>query len=109
MSAGGKSHKIVFQSLSETQDSTGGIEQSFSSAFTRWASLAGVTGAEKYIAGEMVGTVSHKIRVRYDSETRLINSGYRGLIGGRVFNIDAAINIREENREILILAKEIII
>lgn len=109
MDAGKRDRRLTFQALAETKDSAGGLIQTYSDDFTRWASLSGLTGSEKYINGELIGVVSHKIGVIFDSKTALLNNKkYRAVIGDRYFKIISVINIRESNQDIIILAQEII-
>ena len=108
MGAGDRNKRLIFEGLTETKDAAGGLIQTYSKYITRWASLSGVTGNEKYIAGDLVSVVSHKIIVLYDGKTKFLTNKHRITYKNRVFNINAAINIREENKEFLILAKEVI-
>ncbi|MBL4869162.1 MAG: phage head closure protein [Pseudomonadales bacterium] len=108
MGAGGRNRRLTFEKLSETKDSAGGLIQTYTKDFNRWASLRGVTGNEKYISEQLVSLVSHKIIVLRDSKTKGLNNNYRATYSGRIFDIKAVINIREENKELLILADEVI-
>ena len=108
MGAGDRNRRLAFESLSETKDSAGGLVQAYTPDFTRWASLRAVTGNEKYISEQLVALVSHKIIVLRDSQTKTLTNKHRATMGGRVFDIKSVINIKEENKELLILAEEII-
>ena len=108
MSAGKRNKRITFEKLIESRDSAGGLVQSYTTDFSRWASLLPVTGNEKYISDQLISEVTHKIGVLFDSKTKALTHENRATKGDRVFNIKAVLNVREENADILILAKEVI-
>lgn len=70
-----------------------------------WASINPATGRELAMGGEKVATATHAIRMRAQPGVR-ITQAMRINYGTRLFNIDAAMDLEERGRELLILATE---
>jgi SPP1 family predicted phage head-tail adaptor len=72
---------------------------------TAWTKIEPVSGRELERAKSFGADVSHKIKARY---TPLITPAVRLRYGGRLYLVNAALNVDELNRELLIYATEYI-
>ena len=70
-----------------------------------WVSIEPLSGRELWMAQQVQGDVTHRIRVRYNAALALTNRD-RGLYQSRIFNFVAVKNLEERNIEWEILAVE---
>ena len=105
MRVGSLKNKIIFQEQTQTKSSVGQTINTWNDILTTWASIQTISGKEQFLSNQNFQTLSHKLRVRYSS---LINSKQRILFGTRVFKILAVLNIYEKDKELEILAEEVV-
>ena len=65
MRAGSLRSRVVIQTLSSTYDDYGELSNAWLTGDTVWASVIPVGGTEKNIANELVGVVTHVVKMRY--------------------------------------------
>ena len=95
--------RLYVQQENPVADSAGGSAMGWNTINTVWACVKPITGWERLQAGKLTSGMSHRIRMRYDST---ISPDMRFLLGSRVFNIRAVINLEERNHSLEILAEE---
>lgn len=106
MRAGQLRHKITIEQLdTSTADAMGAAVKIWTLFCVCWARVQPVSGKEFFNANQERAQISHKIRIRYVAE---ITPAHRVNFGGRLFNIQTVINFDERNRELEILAVEIV-
>lgn len=104
MRAGRLNKRVVIQSVTETRDSKGGITQTWATFSTVWASVEPLVGKEYFSSKQVNAETSIKIRIRYLTN---VTSKMRVKFGSRIFEIvSPPIDIREGNREIVLMCKE---
>jgi SPP1 family predicted phage head-tail adaptor len=91
------------EKVSEARDDHGGIVESWSTFATVWASVEPGSSREFTAAKQVNGELTHEIRMRYLAG---LTSKMRIVFGGRVFDIQPPMNVREANREMRIMATE---
>ena len=108
MRSGSLRNKITFQSLTQTKSTTGALQESWTDLVTNpleKAQIIPLKGDEKYMSKHLKTEVNHKIRLRYRDD---LNTQMRILYGARIFHIDAMLNLYERNRELNIMATEVL-
>lgn len=103
MRIGDLDKRVIIQAVSRTSDGAGGSTVTWTDAATTWASIEPVSGHEPYVAQALRGRVTHKVRMRHRPGVTPAN---RLLHGTRVFNVQAALDDREEGRFLLLLCEE---
>jgi len=102
MRAGQLRHRVTIEQVTETQDSYGGVTETWSTLATVWAAIEPITGREKFASGGDVRFAENEvqIRMRYRSDVtpkmRLTDDG------GTVYNIRAVLNRWGVDRELLL-------
>tara|TARA_R100001530_G_scaffold128671_1_gene98520 strand:- start:338 stop:982 length:645 start_codon:yes stop_codon:yes gene_type:complete len=77
MRAGALRNRVTIQALGSTYDDYGDLSNSWTTGDTVWASIFPVGGTEVDIAKEMVGVVTHVVKMRYRSNVPVAASGAR--------------------------------
>jgi SPP1 family predicted phage head-tail adaptor len=107
--AGTMRHRITFQNRVETQDAnTGALTETWTDAFTCWASIDPLNGRELIAAAAVQSGVTHSITVRYRDALAVpaVTASMRILYGSRIFNIKASMNESESRHTITLQAEE---
>ncbi|MFC0188232.1 phage head closure protein [Fictibacillus aquaticus] len=86
------------------RDTEGNNVPSYTTAFTVWGSMEGIRGREMVASGALSGEVTYRIRIRYRKD---IQTDMRIQQGDRFFEIESAIDMNEEHKEIEIMCKEL--
>ncbi len=105
MIAGKLNKKVTIQSAVEVQSNTGEVTTTWVLLAVVWASVTPLVGNELYKLKSVDAKISVKIRIRYISG---ITTKMRILYGSRSLNILSIINIKEKNKELLIMCDEIL-
>ena len=105
MRSGNLKHKIEIQAFTETQNDYGEVIKGFTTFATVYASIIPLSGKEYFASKSVNAEISHKIECRYVSG---VLPSMRIVFGSRVFNIVSALNIREANRTLQIMATEVV-
>ena len=99
---------VAIQSRTQATDSFGGQSETWTTIKSVYAKIEALSGRELVAANAVATEVSHRITVNYDaifSDPRIVAT-YRVLYGTRIFDVEACLNIDEENRVIELLALE---
>ena len=106
MRAGKLRHTVILQSPGGTRNAFGERVTTWSDVVTVSASIEPLRAQELFIAAQQNMTVTHRIRLRYQSDICDINNSWRVLFGTRAFPIESIRNIDERNREFELLCSE---
>lgn len=104
MRAGALRHKITIQETTESRDSVGSVINTWSTFLTARAELNPRIGKEYFDSDRLNADNTVLFRIRYRTG---IGTKQRISWDSRIFNITSLINLRERNKEILILATEV--
>lgn len=78
MNAAGKlTERVAFDAPQTVTDSKGGKTRTWAEQIVCWAEFKYRRGEEAVEAGGLTGTASFKVRVRANSQTEAISTGYR--------------------------------
>jgi len=101
--SGNLRRRFAIQSASEAQDSLGSINYSWSTDATRWGSIEQLTADERKAHGQLQGSNTVKVVLRYYAG---MTSSLRLLYGTRVFGIVSFDNEMERNHVTSVIAVE---
>lgn len=106
MRAGNLRNKAEIQSLGTTQNEFGEVEEGQYTKFKDvWCSITPISGKENFLSNADYAKTTHKIKMRY---TDGINASQRLVWRNRIFDFISVRNITELNKEIQMLAEEVI-
>ena len=104
MKAGALDQRIVIERLQGGVDELGQPIEAWAPLFTCWAAVEPLVGREYIAAQAAVSEVTAKIRMRFrpwmTAEDRVIHEG-------TVYNIVSLIDVRSENRELVLMCRAI--
>ena len=103
MRAGRLRHRITIQQVTEGQDETGAVTETWNEFATVWADMEPIAGKEYFAAKQTMAETTHRIRIRYLSG---VVPKMRVLFGSRTFDITEIINYRERNVELHLMTTE---
>jgi SPP1 family predicted phage head-tail adaptor len=103
MRSGRLRHQVVIQQVTESQDASGAVVESWAALATVWASIDPIAGNEFFAAKQTMAETTHRIRIRYLSG---VVPKMRVLFGSRTFDITEIINFQEKNVELQLMATE---
>jgi SPP1 family predicted phage head-tail adaptor len=112
ISAGELNNRVSIETASTARDTTTGeAAPTFTSAFSCWAAVEPLNGRELLQAQAAQADVTHRVRVRYSSDTAKISPRDRirmtdRIRGDRIFNILSVQNVSERRAVIQIMARE---
>lgn len=92
----------------QTKTTTGkGIDrtETWATTYTEWVFIRGISASEIIKSGREEMTITHRIKMDYRTG---ISPSLKIVWGSREFDINSVININEANREIEILATEVV-
>ncbi|MFP3890978.1 phage head closure protein [uncultured Ralstonia sp.] len=99
---------ITIEQRVTTQDSFGQQQETWNTVKPVYALIEALNGSERAAAQSVMTDVSHRITVRYDAifaDPRVV-AAYRATYNGRIFIIQAALNIDEGNQIVELMAAE---
>ncbi len=99
--------KIVdLQAPTKVADGIGGFTETYATKVSGiWAAIWPISAKDRMQADQMTGELTHRIRIRY---RRVLKPSWRIKYGNRYFAIiGPPINLKEKNRDIEMLCKEI--
>ena len=105
MKAGKLKHLGTIQEAAITRNAVGEETQTWSTRATGWFQILPLSGKEFIAAQQTNAEVTHSIRGRWVDG---VTAKMRLLVGARVFEFLAVMNWSEENKELRIMAKEIL-
>lgn len=106
MQASKLNKRLTFQAPYNDVDDAGGVVQYFTDVFTRWAAVMPKSFNEAYQYNQDLEDVSGEIYVRYDADTKKINSSYRAKLGSQTLEILGAANVDYQNEFIALTYRE---
>lgn len=106
--AGKRRHHMVIKKKSSSDFDEGGqtLVLPPDDVATVWASIEPLRGQEALLARQLDATLSHRITIPWSSDIATIDPSHFIDFGDRRFHISEVRNIREENREMEIIAGE---
>lgn len=106
MRAGALRHKVTIEQPTNSQDSMGGLTQTWTTYAIRFAEVKPLSGREFFDAQQYAADVNYRIRLRYDDTSKNITPSMRVSWDSRVFDIESVINRDERNKEIILMCLE---
>ena len=104
MKAGDLDQRVTVERLQGGFDELGQPIQSWAPLFTCWAAVEPLVGREYLAAQAAVSEVTARIRMRFrpwmTAQDRVIHNG-------TTYNIESLIDVRSENRELVLMCKAI--
>lgn len=97
--------RITIQSVTSSTDSYGAATETWATFAIVWASVEPLIGKEYLAAKQTESAVSHKFRIRYLSG---LTPQMRIYWDSRYFTIASDINVNEGNREMVVMAEEVV-
>lgn len=106
MSAGELRERVAFDQRATVSDGYGNRQSTFVEQFSRPARIQPLRGGEQVQASRLTGTQPVIIRVRYDSQTKIIAPEWRArdTRSGLAYSIKSLMNTDEHKRYIDLLA-----
>jgi len=98
-------NKVELQQAETVRDRLGGVKKSWVTYATAWAAIEPLRGAEALIAQQVKATLSHRVKLRFDSR---ITVRHRIKFGSRIFEISQVRNLNEAGREIELICNEVL-
>lgn len=106
MTAGELNRRVRFESRTTRDDGMGNKRGAFVPEFTCWAGFKMLKGSETVIAARMAGIQPAIIRVRINSETKRISTGWRAVDSDEVkYDIQSIADIDGKRRYFDIMAQ----
>ena len=87
MSAGGMDRRITIERASIAKDGFGAEVKTWAGFATVWAKSTPVSDGEKWRAGEIGATISHRFKIRWSQKLASLNAKDRLRFDGKVFEI----------------------
>lgn len=103
LSAGFLRHSVTIQSRTDVSDGRGGSAPTWGTHVAVWANVSPVSSGEAFSAGQLQGSITHRVTLRYQSG---ITTGMRVLWGSRVLLIEGVRNLDEERRVVVLDCRE---
>lgn len=104
MKAGQLDQRVTVERFSRTEDELGQPIESWAPLFTCWAEVSPLVGREFIAAQAAQSEVTARIRMRFrpwmTAEDRVIHNG-------TTYNIVSVIDVRSENRELVLMCKAV--
>ena len=105
MRVGPLNRLITIEQRAQTRDALGGVVDGWIEFTKAWAAINPVSGSSRYVSAERHSEATHQITVRWVSG---VTPKMRVKYGTRVFEIISALNIAERNKQMIIIAKEVL-
>lgn len=105
MSARGRRHRVVIEAATDTPDTTGQLIPTWRVYADAYAEIRPLDGAERLRNGEAFAAVTHRMRLPF---IRGVTHQMRARFQDRVLNFLSVTNPEERNRELQVLAQEVI-
>ena len=104
MKAGDLDQRVTVERFTATYDELGQPIESWAPLFTCWAAVEPLTGREFIAAQAAQSEVTARIRMRFrpwmTAEDRVIHNG-------TTYNIVSLVDVRSENRELVLMCKAV--
>ena len=105
--AGDLRNRVTIQTVSESTTATdyGTRTKTWSDSFPAWAEIMPQTGREFYRAQQVVGDVTHLLRIRFRPDVTFTPDN-RITFGNRVLNIVSILELDERHRDWMVTCVE---
>ncbi len=101
VTAGLKRNRVTLQKRTDTLDAAGQPQPVWVDQFCRWARVTPLRGEERIQAMQLDATLTDRVELYWDSETKTITAGeWRVQYGTRNLDVNSVINVRETNQAI---------
>lgn len=97
--------RFELQSSTEAQDVYGAAVKTWATVKKVWGELEPLSGQERVVAMQTEGSITHRVRLRYDPA---ITPKMRLKLGTRIFNLLPPLNTMSADRELVIVAQEVL-
>lgn len=105
MQAGKLRKRMIIQTPTGAVDAFGEQTSTWITITTVWAEFLSSRGDEGEQSGRMEASISHQVRIRYQSALTL-TTGMRLVNGSRYFDIVSIVDVEERGREWILGVKE---
>lgn len=105
MRAGDLTKRVAFQSPIEDRDRNGKIVQSWRNEFTVWAHVKALRGGETVMQARVAAKAPAIVTVRRSSQSRQIQSDWRAVIDGRIYDIKELPRMSDDRAYLEMLAE----
>jgi SPP1 family predicted phage head-tail adaptor len=105
MNPGDLRHRITIQRAHEQPDNLGGMTTVWETEAEVWAAIWPVSAREVVSNAQLVGQVSHRVRIRY---LEGVAPRMRILFGARTLNILSVVNPEERNELLDLICMELV-
>lgn len=106
MKVGRMRDRVAIQKLSGTKNELGQPDESWVAYVSRFAEITPLDAKEKAESGAELSESMIKVRLRYDSETKLIDHAYRVVFGGVNYELSGdPVNVFNRNRDLILTCK----
>lgn len=99
------SKRFELQQATEAQDAYGSPEKTWATIKQVWGEIEPLSGQERIVAMQTEGSITHRIRLRYDPA---IVPTMRLKLGTRIFNLTPSLNVMEADKELIVIAQEVL-
>ena len=110
MRAGQLNRRVIIQSRTETQGTTGEVTWSWSDVDEVWAAVEPVSGREYFAAQQVQSSTDTVIRIRYrhgiTTKMRIKYEEPGSPVYSRYYEIEAVLSPREGRRELHLMCRE---
>jgi SPP1 family predicted phage head-tail adaptor len=106
MRSGWLRKKITIESFTPSIDAYGEHQKTWTTYCIRQATIEHLRGREYWEAQQIVAENTVRFRLRYDGTTKNITPKMRVLYDSRYFDIVMTQNIKEKNKELVLLTTE---
>lgn len=101
--AGKQRHRVTFEALTETRNSSGGERFEWQPICTVQTEIVPLSGKSLFAAQQNHSEVTGIIKMRYRAD---INAKMRVIYKEKIYSIHAVINVGERNRELNLMTSE---
>lgn len=105
MGAGDFNTPLTYELPTITRNDSNEAIDTFIAIATVWADIDPISGREYFAGAAVQNDATFKIKIRH---RRDITTRGRFRNGGRIYEITAVINVKERNRELICLCRELI-
>jgi SPP1 family predicted phage head-tail adaptor len=105
MDVGKYRHRLAFQSATDTRTADGGVSQAWATTNTVWGRVDPLDGSEVVHADKTRADATHRANIRHGIT---VTPAMRFTYDSRTFQILSVLNIDERDRELTIIAQEIV-
>lgn len=104
MDIGSLNKRLTIRTNTPATDDGGGLVDSFANDVTVWGSVKPLRGAERQRAMAVDASISHMVRIRYNSR---LDSADQITYNSRTFRVSTPINVDEASRVAEVMVSEV--